>query len=90
MISIGTWLAALAPVLTTKVLTSLGISIVVFTGVQAALSQLIDLAATNLNSVGGDVAAILALAGLHTAMSIFAGAMTGRLAFSQLKRLGIT
>lgn len=87
MVGLGTWLALIAPTLARKVLAALGFGFVTFVGLNAALDSLLGYAAGSLNNLGGEVAALVALAGLHTAFGILGGAMAARLALVQLKRL---
>lgn len=74
----ATFLIALVGPLAVKVVTALGMSIVTFTGVTAALQGLIGMAVSNWASVPAGVLALSSLAGVPQGLGIIAGAMTAR------------
>ncbi|MFS8934741.1 DUF2523 family protein [Cupriavidus taiwanensis] len=84
----GAFLMALAGPLARQVLLSLGIGLITFVGVDAAVGAALAAAKSSLGQTSGAVAAILARGGIFTAMSIIAGGITARIAFMQLKQFG--
>lgn len=82
----GTWLLAMAAPVAKKVAVSLGIGVVTYVGMDAALSAALGAAKTAWGGMGADVAAFVAMAGVNTAASILAGALTARVALEAVKR----
>ena len=67
---------------------ALGLGLVSYVGVSAALNVLLDLVKAQWSSIGPDIATFLAMGGVNTAVSIIAGAMVARVALMSFKRLG--
>lgn len=86
MQGLGTWLLALATPLARQVLVALGIGVVTFTGVDAALGAALDAVRANLGAIEANVAAVLAMAGFFTAVSIVAGGLSAGVSMMLLKR----
>lgn len=70
-----------------QVLSALGIGIVTFAGVGAALDAIIGYAQGAYGEIVGLPATFLAMGGVNTAVSMIVGALVARLALTQLKRL---
>jgi len=83
---IGSWLVALAGPIARRVLLSLGLGVVTYVGLDLALSAALSSAKSSLGALPADIAALLAIAGVNTAASILAGALTARVAMIALKR----
>ncbi|WP_374279230.1 DUF2523 family protein [Azonexus sp.] len=82
----GTWLMALVGPLARQVLLSLGIGVVTFVGLDTAVTAALSAAKAATSSISADVAAILAMGGVFTAMSIIAGGITAGVSMIALKR----
>ena len=82
----GTWLLAIAGPVAKRVMVSLGIGVVTYVGMDAALSSALGAARGAWGGMGADVAAFVAMAGVNTACSILAGALTARVALEAVKR----
>lgn len=81
-------LMALAGPLARQVMISLGLAVVTFTGVDFALSALLDAARSAwAGSLSADVAAYVAMTGTNTGLGMIAGAMTARVAMLATKSL---
>lgn len=76
--NLGTWLLGLVGPLALRVLTTLGLGTVTFTGVTLAMQGLIDSATSNWASVAADVLALASIAGIPQALGLIAGAMVAR------------
>lgn len=85
---LATFLMALVGPLARQILVSLGIGLVTFVGLDAAVNGALNSAKGALGGVTGDVLAVCAMGGLFTAMSIIAGGITARISLMTLKRLG--
>ncbi len=70
-------LSAVGP-LALRILVSLGIGIVTFTGVDTALSGLITQAQANWSGLSADVLGLAAVAQIPACLGLIAGAMTAR------------
>lgn len=70
-----------------KVLSSLGFGFVAFAGVEAAVNGALSAAKSNFAGVATDVAQIMAMSGLFTAMSIIAGGITAGLSMMVFNKL---
>lgn len=81
-------LTGLAGPLAKKVLGAVGVGMVSYVGVSAALEALLDTVRGQWGALSGDVATLLAMGGVNTAVSIIAGAMVARVALMSFKRLG--
>lgn len=82
------FLMALVGPLARQALISLGIGLITFVGVDAAVTGALASAKSNMGQITGSVAAILARGGVFTAMSVIAGGITARVSMLVLKRMG--
>lgn len=82
------FLLALAGPLARQVLVSLGIGLVTFVGLDAAVNGALDAVKNNLGSLSGPMVQIFGMAGVFTAFSIIAGGVTAGVSMIALKRLG--
>ncbi len=82
------FLMGLVGPLARQALVSLGIGLITYVGVDAAVSSALAAAKANFGQIAGSVAAILARAGLFTAVSVLAGGISARLSMLVLKRMG--
>ncbi len=89
MSTLGSVLGALAGPLAKKVATALGFGVVAFVGVDLALNAIITTARESWGGLGADIAVYMAMAGVNTAFSIIAGAMSSRLGLIALKRMSL-
>lgn len=73
-----------------RVLASLGLGVITYTGVDAAVSSLLSQAKSAWSGgFGGDVAQLVAMSGANTALGIIAGGIVGRVTMIALKRFGV-
>jgi hypothetical protein len=86
---LGTFLVALAAPLARKVMFSLGLGVVSYGALTAALTAALSAAKQNLAGFTGDALSILQNTGVFTAMSIIAGALTARVGLMVLKRFEV-
>lgn len=84
---IGTWLLGLATPILWKVLASLGMGILTYVGVDAAVSSALGAAQSNWGQLGGTAAQLVGLSGANEALSIIAGGVTARVSFMAFKKL---
>lgn len=82
------FLMALVGPLARQVLISLGIGLVTFVGLDAAVTGALGAAKASFGQIPAAAAAILARGGVFTAMSIIAGGITARMSMMVLKQLG--
>jgi hypothetical protein len=68
-------------------LSSLGIGVVTFVGVDLAVSNIVGMAKSSWAGADAVLVGLLNLAGVGTSMSIIAGAVTSRLALMVMKRM---
>lgn len=88
MMAIGAFLTAAIGPLAKRAAAALGFGVVSYVGVDLALGQLLGTARDAwAGSLGADVAAYVAMAGLNTGLSILAGALAGRVALIATKRM---
>lgn len=83
---LGTWLLAIVGPAARKVLVALGIGTLTYVGMDAALNAALGAAKAAWGGMPADVASLVAIAGVNTAASILAGALTARLALEVAKR----
>lgn len=85
----GTFLAAIAGSLAKRVLTAIGIGIVSYAAMSAALNAALAAAKNAWAGLAGfpEALALLQMAGVSTAASIIAGALVARVALQSLKKL---
>ena len=86
MNSIATWLASIAGPLAWRVLGAIGLGVVVYQGVDAAVTAGLGQARTLWGSFGGTAADLVALSGINTALGIIAGGITARVSLMLMKR----
>lgn len=72
-----------------KALSALGIGVVSYAAINAALSAVTSAVQNSYGSMTGDVAGILGLAGIGQAIGILLGAMAARISYAQLSKLQI-
>ncbi len=83
---IAAWLMSIASPIAVRVLTQLGIGIVSFVGVEAAVNQLISLAQSHWMGLPANVLQFMAIGGFNTALGIVAGGVSARLTLMVFKR----
>jgi hypothetical protein len=84
---LGTWLVSLASPMARRVLSSLGLGVVTFVGVDLAVGNIVGLAKSSWGGADAVLLGLLNLAGVGTSMSIIAGAVSSRLALMAMKRM---
>lgn len=72
-----------------RVLSSLGIGLVSYAAINAALEGVKGAVISSYGAISGDIAAILGLAGFGQAIGIVLGAMVARLSYVQLSKLQV-
>jgi hypothetical protein len=82
------FLMALVAPLARQILVSLGIGLITFVGMDAAIGGALSAAKSALAGLPAAVTAVMAMAGFFTAFSIIAGAMVARVSLISLKRFG--
>lgn len=87
MNGLGTWLVALAGPLARRVLASLGLGVVTYVGMDAAISGILAQAKAGWGGMAGDVTSYVAMSGANVALSLIAGALVGRVGLMVLKRM---
>lgn len=87
MATFSNLLVSLAGPVVKKALVSLGVGAVTYAGLQAAASSAVSAAQTAFGGVGAGPAAILAMSGIFTAMSIIAGGIMAGITMVAVKRL---
>jgi len=87
MSGFGTFLAAVAGPIAKKVLVSLGFGIASYAAVSAGLGMVLASAKGAWGGLGGDALALIQMAGVSVAASIYAGALTARVSLQVLKKL---
>lgn len=85
MDGIAAWLSRITWPLVSRVLASLGLGTVTYTGADTALSSALGSVKAAAASITGDVFQLLAMAGFFDAMSITAGGLTASLAWLVMK-----
>lgn len=83
---IAAFFVSLAAPAVRQVLVSLGIGMVTFVGLSAAVDALLQQSASSINSLPTQAAQLFGLAGGFEAMSIIAGGITFRVSMIALKR----
>jgi hypothetical protein len=79
---------ALIGPLARQLLVSIGIGLITFVGLDAAVGAALGAAKSSLSGLPAVAAAILARGGVFTALSIIAGGITARITLMTLKRMG--
>lgn len=82
-------LTALAGPIAKKVLTSLGIGILTYVGIDTAVTAGLVAAKASLAGIGTDYASIAAMFGFFSACSIIAGGITAGLVMMSFKKLSL-
>ncbi|WP_244191259.1 DUF2523 family protein [Ralstonia insidiosa] len=85
---LAAFLMALVGPLARQILVSLGIGLITFVGLDAAVSAGLSAAKGALGGMTGGMVAIAARAGMFTAMSIIAGGMVARISLITVKKMG--
>jgi hypothetical protein len=86
----ATWIMALVSPIARRVLLSLGLGVVTYTGVDTAVSSVLSQAkAAWAGGLVGDAAQLVAMAGANTALGIIAGGIVGRVTMLALKRFQV-
>lgn len=86
MAGLGSWLVALAGPIARQVLVSLGIGIITFVGLDTGVSAALGAAKSSFTGLSVDAAAVVALGGGFTALSVIAGGITAGISMIALKR----
>lgn len=89
MAGFGTFLAAVAGPVVKRAMSALGIGVVSYAAVSTALNTMLSAAKTAWAGLGGEALALIQIAGLNTAASIVAGALTASVALQVLKRFEV-
>lgn len=88
-VPLGAFLASFAGPLAKRVLAALGIGVISFAAVSAALAAMISAAQTAYNGFPAYAAAFAGLSGLGDALGMIAGALVFRVAYTSLPKLGV-
>lgn len=83
----ATFLLGMTAPIVTRVLATLGLGIVSFTGLTAVLNLAFSTIQDNLNSMPGEVAQLIFLSGVPQGIAIIMSALSARIGFMQLKRI---
>ncbi|WP_429200424.1 DUF2523 domain-containing protein [Aeromonas veronii] len=83
---IAAFLLSIASPIVIRVLLQLGIGIVSYIGVEAAVNGLISLAQSNWSGLPSIVLQFMAISGVNSALGIIAGGVTARLSTMVFKR----
>lgn len=83
---IGTWLVGLAGPVVKRIMSALGVGIVSYAALSAALNSALSAAKGAWGGLTGDALGLVQLAGIPDAMSIIAGALIARVSLMVLKR----
>lgn len=83
---LAAWLLSIATPIAVRVLAQLGVGIVSYIGVEAAVGQLINLARTTWSGLPAIVLQFMAIGGFNTALGIVAGGVMARLSLLVFKR----
>lgn len=86
----ATFVMALVGPIARRVLLSLGLGVITYTGVDLAVTGVLSQAKAAWSSgLGGSAAQLVAMAGANTALGIIAGGIVGRVSMIAFKRFGI-
>lgn len=85
--SLGTWLVQLSSPIARQVCLALGVGVVSYAGIDAAVSTMLGTARAAWGSMPADIAAYVALSGVNQGLSLVGGAIVARLALMPLKSL---
>jgi len=89
MMPLAPLLVSIAGPFIKRALTALGIGVISYAAVQTALSAAVSQVQGAYGSIAGDIAGPLGLAGFGEAIGIILGALSARLAATQLTKLGL-
>lgn len=87
--ALGTWLVALAAPSAIRILAALGIGVVSYAALTAALNSALSAAQSSWGGLTGDALALIQMSGSSTALSIVAGALIARLSLMTLKKFAV-
>ena len=86
----ATFIMGLVSPIARRVLTSLGLGVITYTGVDTAVGAILAQAKSAwAGGMVGDAAQLVAMSGANTALGIIAGGITARVTMMALKRFGI-
>jgi hypothetical protein len=85
----GTFLASIAWPIVSRVLASMGLGVISYVGLKAALDAAIGSAQGSMGGLAPEVAAILSISGGVTALSILSGGLVASVSLVALKRIGL-
>ena len=89
MEDIAAWLAKISWPLVSRVMASMGLGVVTYTGADTALQSAMGHIKTAFMGFSGDILQLLAMAGFFDAMSIMAGGLGSALAWLTLKHFAL-
>lgn len=89
MEGIADWLAKITWPLVSRVLASLGVGTVTYTGASTALESAIGNIKAGFMGMTGDILQLMTLAGFFDAMAIMSGGITSALAWMVMKRFAL-
>lgn len=85
----ASFLLSMVGPLAKRALAALGVGVVSYVGVSAAVDAALVSAQTAFSGIVGEVAALLAMAGFFQALSISVGGLVSGIAFIALRRFGV-
>ena len=86
----STFIMALVSPIARRVMASLGLGVITYTGVDLAVSSVLAQAKTAwAGGLVGDAAQLVAMSGANTALGIIAGGIVGRVTMIALKRINV-
>jgi len=88
MPALATLLVALVGPMARRLLISLGLGLVTFVGLSAAVNAALSAAKGALGGLTGPVLSVLAMAGFFTALSVIAGGIVARVSMMTLQKFG--
>lgn len=88
--ALTTWLGAIAWPLISRVLVSIGIGTITYTGVNLALTTVLDKVNLAKDSITGPLAELLALAGFFDAITIVCGGLVAGLSMMVMQKMAFT
>lgn len=86
---LGTFLASIAWPIVSRVLASMGLGVISYVGLKAALDQAIQVAQASMGGLVPEVAAIISIGGGVTALSILSGGLVASIALVSLQKIGL-
>lgn len=88
MANVAAWLLALVAPIAKRALIALGIGVVSYAGIDAALDAVRVAIASNIGGISGEISSFLAMAGFFTAIGIIFGGVMARVALMAVSKLG--